>query len=445
MPKDFGLIGMLFIFIAVSRSLVDSGFGSALVQKRDTDQLDYNTIFYFNLFVSAVCYGVIYLSAPLISSFYNQPLLTILLRVLALKIVINAMTVVPYNILYKNLEFKKIAITNFVSLSISGTITISAAMMGLGVWSLVLQQLLNASLKNVMFLWFCFWSPGLAFSSSRLRSLFSYGSKILLASLLRTIFENIYFLVIGRFFSASALGFYSKAKNLQQQPTRAISMSISGVTFPLFSELQNDIPRLKRSIGKSIELGAFFVYPALAGLAVVAEPFVKVILTDKWLPSVPYIQLFCLVGMEFPLKPMNKNILRATGRSDLILLFEIISKSLQIILLLVTIRYGIFIILLGQIAHTWIAIGALTVISGKLIGYGLKQQLFDIAPIIFISILMGGTVYGISNTLHSDVLKIIVIPFCGIITYILLAKIFGISIFNDAVQVLKRKIGLRKP
>jgi len=251
-----------------------------------------------------------------------------------------------------------------------------------------------------------------------------------------------YFLAIGKFYPAAALGYYSRAKQLQQVPTRALSVSISQVTFPLFSELQDDPKRLKQSVRKAIMLGAFVVFPGLAGLAAIAEPFVRVVLTDKWLPCVPFIYLFCLVGMEFPMKPMNQNILRATGRSGLFLSVEVISKVLLVLFLCLTIRHGILVMLAGQIAHSWIMWGVLACLSGRLIDYGPWRQFLDIAPVICISILMGATVYAIGNVLPSDLLRVVLMPICGGITYVALALIFRISIFNEAVQIVRNKIGL---
>ncbi len=441
LPEDFGLIGMLFIFIAVSGAFVESGFGAALVQKKGTDQLDYDTVFYFNLLVSAGCYCLLFLVAPLISAFYNQPPLAGLLRVLALKLIINALTLVPHTILYKTLAFRKLAIASCISISVSGTAAIVAAANGLGVWSLVIQQLCLALLKVPLFFWFCPWTPSLAFGTDRLRSLFPYGSKLLVASLLQRFFDNVYFLAIGKFYPAATLGYYGRAKQLQQVPTRALSVSLSLVTFPLFSELQDNPKRLKQSLRKAITLGAFVVFPALAGLAAIAEPFVKVVLTDKWLPCIPYIYLFCLVGMEFPMKPMNKNILRATGRSGLLLGVEIISKVLLVILLCATIRYGVLAMLVGQIVHSWLMWAVLAYFSGKLIDYSPCQQFLDIAPIIGLSVAMGAAVYGIGGLLPNDLLRLVLMPICGGVIYSALAIGFGLSVFNEALQIVRNKMG----
>ena len=441
MPEDFGLIGMLFIFIAVSGAFVESGFSAALVQKQGTDQLDYSTVFYFNLLVSAVCYGLLFFAAPFISTFYNQPPLTALLRVLALKLVIDAMELVPRTILYKTLAFRQLAIVNGISMSVSGTAAIIAAANGLGVWSLVLQQLSGTLLKIPLLLWLCPWTPSLTFSVARLRPLFSYGSKLLGTSLLEKIFDNVYFLVIGKFYPAAALGYYSRAKQLQQVPTRSLSVSISQVTFPLFSELQDDPKRLKQSVRKSVMLGALVVFPALAGLAAVAEPFVRVVLTEKWMPCVPYVYLMCLVGMQWPMKPINQNVLRATGRSDLFLAIEVVSRILLIVFLCLTIRYGILVMLVGQVAHGWIMWGVLAYTSGRLINYSPWRQFLDIAPIICIAVLMGAAVYALGNVLPSDLLKLALMPIGGAITYVGLALIFRIDIFNQAVQIARNKMG----
>lgn len=440
MPADFGLIGMLFIFIAVSSSFVESGLGAALVQKQGADQIDYNIVFLFNFLISIVCYGVLYVTAPLIASFYGQPLLTVLLRVLALKLIINALILVPSTILYKTLAFRQKAIANVISLSVSGAVAVGAALNGFGVWSLVIQQLLGALILIPLLYWFCRWVPSFAFSSHRFRSLVTYGSNLLGASLLQRFFDNVYYLVIGRFYPAAALGYYSRAQQLEQIPTQILSWSISQVTFPLFSEIQHDSKRLKQSVRKAIKLGAFVVFPALAGLAVISEPFVTVVLTDKWLPSVRYIYLFSIIGMAFPLQIMNQNILRSTGRSDVFLYIEITSKILLLSFLFITFRYGIIYILIGQIIHSWIMWGILAFFSGKLIDYSPWLQFRDIAPIVFISLLMAATTYIVGMVLPNDIIKLFVIPVVGIIVYLGLSHFFKLDIFHTALQILKDKI-----
>jgi O-antigen/teichoic acid export membrane protein len=441
MPADFGLIGMLFIFIVVSSAFVESGFGAALVQKQNNDQIDYNTVFLFNLITSVFFYCLLFLAAPLISSFYKQPHLTLLLRVLAFKLIIHAFTLVPNTILYKNLAFRQQTIANVSSISISGIIAVYAAFNGFGVWSLVIQQLLSALLLIPFLYWFCPWKPSKAFSISRLRPLFSYGSKLLGTSLLQRFFDNFYYLIIGRFYPAASLGYYSRAQQLEQAPTRILSWSVSQVTFPLFSEIQHDKKRLKQAARKAIALGAFVVFPALAGLAAISEPFVLVVLTDKWLPAVPYICLFCIIGMGTPLQIMNQNVLRSTGRSDLFLYVEIVSKILLLAFIFVTFRYGILIILFGQVLHTFIMWAVLAYISGKIIDYSPWRQFMDLAPIICISILMAATAYGIGTVLPSALLKLCTMPIVGVIIYLLLAKIFRLEIFHTALKILKDKMG----
>ncbi len=442
MPKDFGLIGMLAIFIAVSEAFVGSGFGAALVQKQNTDQLDYNTVFYFNLLVSAGCYGLLFFAAPWISAFYNQPPLTALLRVLALKLITDAMTIVPRTILYKTIAFRQLAIVNGAALLVSGGAAIFAALHGLGVWSLVLQQLCGSLLTIPLFLWLCPWTPGLAFSSGRLRPLFSYGSKIFVAAFIQRIFDNVYSLVIGKMYSAEILGYFARAGRLQNIPTRMLTVSVSSVTFPLFSEIQDDKKQLKQYVRKAIMLEALVVFPALAGLAAIALPFVKVALTDKWLPCVPYIYLLCLAGIAYPMKVINQNVLRSTGRSDLFVYNEVISKILLILSLFITVRYGIIAMLVGHVAHSWIMWGVLAYLSGRLIDYSPWRQFFDIAPMICISILVGVASYAIGNVLPNDLLKLVLMPICGVIIYVALALIFRIDIFKEVVQIVRTKIGL---
>ena len=421
---------------------MDSGFGTALVQKIDADNLDYNTVFYFNIFVSVLCYWLLFWAAPLVSEFYNQPQLTDILRILALNIVISSLTLVPHNILYKRLAFRQLAIINTISMSVSGVAAIVAALNGFGAWSLVLQHLCGSLLKVPLFFLLCPWKPRLTFSGRRLRPLFSYGSKIFGAALVQRIFDNIYSIVIGKMYSAEMLGHFHRAASLQNIPTRILTISVSSVTFPLFSEIQDDRKRLKQHVRKAIMLEAFVVFPALAGVATIALPFVKVFLTEKWLPCVPYVYLLCMASIAYPMKIINQNVLRATGRSDLFMYNEIISKILLILCLVITVRYGITAMLVGNVAHSWIMWGMLAYQSGRLIDYSPREQCLDVAPMLWTSILMGVVVIGLGQVIPCDILKLILLPICGALVYVLVSFVCKISMLNEVILIMRNRLGV---
>jgi len=421
-PAQFGLIGMLIIFTAVAQSIMDSGFGSALIQKKDADQTDSSSIFFFNLFLGVILALVLYLAAPLIAQFYLQPELIPITRVLSLTLVINAFSLVQRALLAKKLDFKTQMKISLLAVAASGVIGIIMAYQGFGVWSLV-AQMVSKSLFQAIFLWiFNDWRPTAVFNVSSLRSMFSFGSKLLISGLIDTIFNNIYQTFIGRVYSPADLGFYSKAKSIETAAIQATSSSLGQVLFPSLVHLQDDVESLKKAYRKTIRLSLFLHFPLMIGLWAIADPLFRLLLTDKWAQSIPYFQLLCIAGLLYPLHVLNLNILKVKGRSDLFLRLEVIKRVLVVVAISITYRWGIMAMLFGQVATSTIGYFLNSYFSGHLINYSQWDQIKDLIPSFISAVIMGAAMYLASLLpIESHLLKILLQTLIGILVYYLIS------------------------
>jgi teichuronic acid exporter len=423
LPSDYGLIGMITIFLAISQTFVDSGFSNALIQKKDRNETDYSTVFFFNIGVGLFSYMILFFCAPLIANFFNSPELTSLTRVIGINVFITSLTVVQVAKLTISLDFKTQVKASFPSIIIGGTVGIIMAYKGYGVWALVIQSLVISGL-NTLFLWlFSKWIPKAVFSKTSFKQLFSFGSKLLVTGLLNTIFINIYLIVIGKLFSAKQLGFYTRALQLQKFPSENITGIMQRVSFPVLSSLQDDNKKLETTFRLFIRLSVFVIFPLMIGLAVVSEPLIRLILTDKWMPVVPLLQLLCIVGMLYPLHAINLNILYVKGRSDLVLKLEVIKKILISIAILVTFSFGVKALVIGQIFTSIFAFFINTYYSGKMVNYSTWKQIKDIIPIVLIALFMALGVWMTMLIFDKDALKLLIGIVTGFILYIFFAKI----------------------
>jgi len=379
-PKEFGLIGMLTIFVAISQSFANGGFSQALVRKQDCTSKDYSTVFYYNVFIGLLFYVILYASSRSISDFFQEPILVDIIRVSGLVLVINSFSIIQSTILTKNIDFKLQTKISFISSLISGLLSIYLALTGFGVWSLVALSLAK-SIVNTFLLWLMQeWRPIWCFSKESFKVLFSFGHKLLISGLIDTIFSNFYYLIIGKFHSSVELGYYTKADQIRSLPSANLQGIIGRVSFPVLSSIQHDLPRLKEAYQKMIRSSMLFTFVLMLGLMAIAKPLVVVLIGDKWEPSVIYLQLLCLVGMFYPLHALNLNILQVLGRSDLFLRLEIIKKLLVIPVLFVGIVFGIKSMIAGMLINTIIAFYLNSFWSGRLIGYSFKSQVIDILP-----------------------------------------------------------------
>ena len=439
LPSDYGLVGMLAIFLAISQTFVDSGFSSALIQKKDRTDTDYSTAFFFNIGVGLFFYLILFFTAPLIADFYNTPELNSLTKVIGINVFITSLAVVQRAKLTIKLDFKTQAKASFTSVFIGGSVGIAMAYKGYGVWALVIQSLLQNGL-NTLFLWILSkWMPRVIFSKVSFKELFSFGSKLLGAGLLDTIYGNIYLIIIGKLFSARELGFYTRAQQFQKIPSQNITGIIQRVTFPVLSSIQDDDARLIAGFRSFLRMSVFVIFPMMIGLAVMSESLVRLLLTEKWLPAVPLLQLLCFAGMLYPVHAINLNILNVKGRSDLFLKLEIIKKVIITVVILITFSFGVKALVIGQIFTSFLAFFINTYYSGKIVSYGTWSQMKDTMPVLLISLIMGGGIWGAMLLVKGDVLKLVIGILAGIIIYGVSAQIGKFGEINEIKHLIMKK------
>lgn len=439
--EEFGLIGMLAVFIAVAQSLLDSGFGAALIQKREISHVDTCSIFYFNIAAGIVAAGLLCLASPWIADFYEQPMLVPLARALSAVIVINSFALVQTSVLTRELNFKLLTKANLVARFFSGIIAVSLAALGFGVWSLVLQQISNALLVTLI-LWFANpWRPSLVFSFRALGAMFGFGSRVMASGVLAAIFDNIYGLVIGKLFSARDLGFFSQAKKVQELPVQSLSWTVGRVTFPVFSSIQDDRERVKRGLHRVLTSLAFLNFPVMAGILVTARPLVGLLLREKWLPCVPYLQILCVLGLLYPMNWFNVNVLYSLGRSDLCFRLEIIKRILVVAAIAISYRWGITAMIWGQVVVSFLSYWLNGYYNGVLIGYPVREQLRDLLPYVMAPVLMGLGVYLIGEVpLMNAWGRLLTQIFTGIVLYAVLSWLLRLPRFFEMVQIIGGKV-----
>ncbi len=440
LPEEFGLIGMITVFISISYSIIDCGFTSALIREKDSTQEDYSTVFYFNLFMAVVMYILLYISAPNISKFFNEPMLRSILRILALTLIINSFGLIQKTMLVKKIDFKTQTIINIAASIVSGIIAIGAAYKGFGVWSLVIRTLLMQLIQAVLLCILNKWVPSFTFKIESFKKVFGFGWKMLVSGIIDTLYKNIYYIVIGRWFSAIQLGYYTNAQKLRDIASSSITTSVQKVSYPVLSSIQGNDVKLKSGYKKIIKNAVFITFPVMIGLAIIAEPFIKIVFGEKWIPSIFYFQLLCFSGMLFPLHAINLNILQVKGRSDLFLRLELIKKVISIILIAIVLicKFGIKGLLWLAIIDSLIEYFLDSYYSSEFISYSAKEQLKDIIPIFISVIIMGVITYGIGIILpDNNGLKIIVQVFVGTSVYLGISRIICKEEFNTIYGMLK--------
>ena len=423
-PKDFGLVGMLTIFLAVAQSLIDSGFTQALIRKQDRSEIDNNTVFYFNIIVSGSLYLLLFAIAPWVANFYNEPQLTDLMRVLCIIVIINSFAVVQRAIYTANLDFKTQAKASFWAALLSGGVGVYLAKNGYGVWTLVWQQLLNAGF-NTIFLWiYSSWYPRLQYSWQSFCELFAFGSKLLASGLLDTIYNNMYMLVIGKVFSSASLGHYSQADRFTKLPSSNISGILQRVTYPVLCRIQNDDDLLRKDYRQLLRLSAFIIFPLMCLLAGIAYPLVELVIGAKWRFAATLIIPISFNMMWYPIHAINLNLLQVKGRSDLFLKLEIIKKCFGIFFLVVSIPFGVLVMCYVGILQSIVALIINTYYTGKLIQVGFFMQMRDLSATLVASLLMFATVYICSSLFESTIIQLVVGIMAGVSLFILLVYTF---------------------
>ncbi len=406
-PEDYGLVGMLTIFIAISQALVDSGFSQALIRKQDRTEIDNSTVFYFNIGIGLILYLILFFCAPLIARFYNEPLLTPMTRVISISVVINSLVVVQRALLTIEIDFKTQAKASLVAAITAGAIGIVMAYSGYGVWAIVWFQLSNLGV-NMILLWILSkWRPSRKYSWKSFRELFAFGSKLAASGVIDTVYNNVYLLVIGKIFNASDLGYYTRASQFAQFPSSNITGILQRVTFPVLCSIQNDNERLEHVYRRFLRLSAFVIFPLMTGLAAVAHPLIMILLKEQWAFAATLLSIICFSMMWYPVHAINLNLLQVKGRSDLFLKLEIIKKIIGITMLCATIPLGLIAMCAGSIVTSIICLTINTYYTGKLINVGFLKQMQDLLPTLAYSLSMGAIVWCIVQLIPDSRIQLI--------------------------------------
>ncbi|MCQ2173673.1 MAG: lipopolysaccharide biosynthesis protein [Bacteroidales bacterium] len=386
-PGDYGTVGMLSIFFAISQTFIDSGFANALIRKPDSSESDYCTAFYFNILVSIVCYSILFVIAPLVADFFHSDILCRILRIQAVSLIFNSLVSSQLARLKAALNFKALALRTFFVSVLSGVCGVILAYIGFGVWALVAQTVLS-SLFNCIFIFaYCRWLPGASFSRSSFKYLWNYGSKLMASGLLNTFYTNLTPLIIGRHFTSGDLGYYSRGTSFASYPASIVKGILSSVTFPIFSKIQEDTDRLVRVYRKYICVTSLAIFFGCTLMAAIGKPLVLLLLTEKWESCVIYLQIFCFSAMFDHICSINLNLLQVTGRSDLFLRLEVIKKAIAITILFAAIPFGVIGICISKIIYTQIAMFINTHYTGKLFGLSYLTQVKDFSGFLALSIL----------------------------------------------------------
>ena len=436
-PAEFGIIGMLSLFIALGGSIVDSGFGSALIQRKEITEADKSSVFYFNAAMGALMALTISSAAPWIAGFYREPILLPLTHLMALNLFIGSFGVVQLALLRRNLDFLTQCKVGIVAIVVSGILAVWMAWRGYGVWSLAAQTVISTTVSTGLIWVYCPWKPSLRFRVESLRSLSGFGSRMLASGLLTTFFDRVQLAVIGKAFSAAALGFYTRAFSTQQFPVNLLSAVINRVTFPIFSQLSHNRDSLRPAVRRALVSFMVLTLPMMFGMAVVARPLVLVLFGAKWLPCVPYLRVLSIAGASWPLHMMNLEVLMALGRSDLFLRLEIIKKVLIGVGILVTFRISVMAMVWALLIVSVACIFLNTHYTKALIGYGVVRQFVDLAPYAGISVLTSALAWAAGiHFSHLPVLQLFASVLVGIVAYPAICHVLRLESYKFAVTAI---------
>lgn len=436
-PKVYGTVAIVTVFITILQVFVDSGLGNALIQKKDADSKDYSTVFYANIVFCIIIYILLFLASPFISAFYKMPELTPMMRVMGLTIIISGIKNVQQAFVSKNMMFKKFFFSTLIGTIAAAVTGIFMAYMGFGVWSIIFQNLVNQAIDTFVLWYTVKWRPSREFSFLRLKFLFSYGWKILVSSLLHTIYTDLRQLLIGKFYTAESLAFYNKGKQFPNLVATNISESINSVLFPAMSSVQDDEDAIRNMTRKSIRVSGYVMWPMLLGLAAVADTLVSLLLTDKWLPCVPFLRILCLSSALQPMQTANLNAFKAIGRADLVLKLEIIKKTVGILMIIITLPFGVLAIAYSMVAFSIFAHIVNSWPNRKLLNYSYFKQLLDILPFITFSIIMFIPVYFMQYIPLPTVIVLALQVIAGFLIYLTESIVFKVEEMNLILSVLK--------
>lgn len=447
-PDDYGVIALVTVFITLSQVFIDSGMGNALIQKKDSDDLDFSSVFFFNSCICSILYILLFIGAPFIAAVYSDEQLTAIIRVLGVVIIVSALKNVQQAYVSKHMMFKKFFFATLGGTLIAAIIGIIMAYQGFGVWALVAQQIVNVTIDTIVLWCTVNWKPQMQFSFERIKSLYSYGWKLLVSSIINTLYDNIRQLIIGKLYSSADLAYYNRGKQFPNLAVNNINASIDSVLLPALAMEQDNKQNVKNMTRRAIKTSSYFMWPIMVGMAVTAEPIVRILLTEKWLSAVPYLRIFCVVNAFQPIQTSNLNAIKAVGRSDLFLKLEIIKKTIGLCILFVVLKKGVMAIALSLLVYTLVAQIINSFPNKKLLGYSYAEQMKDILPYITISLIMGLVVYPVSFLKLAPILILLIQVALGVILYWGSSKVFKIDMYvyieDGIVLYLKRKGILKK-
>lgn len=436
-PEVYGIVAIVTVFTAILNVFIDSGLGNSLIQKKDADDLDFSSVFFFNMFMCVVLYLSLFAGAPLIAKFYKIPQLTPVIRVMSLTVIISGVKNVQQAYVSKHLLFKRFFFATLGGTVGAAVLGIWMAYRGYGVWALVAQGLFNSTVDTVI-LWLTVkWRPKLMFSIERFKGLFSFGWKLLVSQLIDTIYNNLRQLIIGKLYNADNLAFYNRGYMLPNVFVVNVNTAIDSVLFPVMSNAQDNVESVRTMTRRSIQVSSYIMWPIMLGLAAVSRPLVTILLTDKWLPCVPYVIIFCISYAFLPMETANLNAIKALGRSDIFLRLTTIKKIIGFIILAATLWFGplimaasnLFFSVVNQIINAWP--------NRKLLHYSYSQQIADILPSMMLSVVMFGAVWCVQYLHFNNVLTLIIQLVVGIVVYAFGSMIFRLDSFYYILSILK--------
>ena len=435
-PADFGAIGMILIFIAISQVFVDGGFGPALIQKKHSDQTDFSTIFFWNLGVGIALYALIFAIAPWVGRFYSMPVLEPVLRVFGLSLILNSITGIQTVRLQKGLSFKPLAAVNVLSYFLGGIAAITMAFYGMGVWSLVALTLVSGMVKIILFYLISHWLPSITFSYASFKELFGFGGYLLCANLLQNVCQNVQGLIIGKRFSASQMGYYSQADKLNQITSYSLPQVIVQVMYPVYAQIQDDRQRLIATMAMNFRVIAFVIFPILAALILVAEPLITMLYGAKWLPAVPYFRILCCGGVFVCLTNINYYAVAAVGKSRSLFLWSFYKWGMLLLLLIAGMHFGMTGLMWGIVLSHFNIFMVNALLSRKWVGFPMNALLKAIAPMGILAVTLTGAIFTFNRYCLSVHWAIQVILF--LLSYLLIVYLFKFEAFDDTMTIMER-------
>jgi len=443
LPEEFGLLAMIAIFVGLGNMLIQSGLTSSLIRSDSLDEDDYTTVFYFNLVISVLIYITIFFLAPYIAKFYNQDILTKIIRIYSLIFVIQAFSIVQNTRLTRIMDFKTQTFITIPALTIGGLTGVFMALYGFGIWSLVGYRLSNATANSFLYWFKTKWRPQGKFDKKKFKKHFNFGYKLTISGILDTIFTNLYNIIIGKFYPPAQVGFYQRASSFRMLPVGTITSIISKVSYPLLSQVKNETEKLKNIYKKIMQMILFLLAPLLITMGVLATPLFSFLFTDKWLPAVPYFQILIIPGILYPVHAYNLDILKVKGQSNLFLKLEVVKKIMISIVIFVSFQFGIYGLLYGSIVTSILALFINTHYSGRFINYKMWEQIQDILPIILLAVFTGLLTYfedlTIQKITDNSLIRLMSGSLLSISIYLSLAYLFKIESLKEILKIIKER------